>query len=531
MMVITTNETATGQGPGYWSRMDAAQAYSDFTDPGNPPISQRQYAQEHGVPRSTLGFWLRQDFPDLDPDFVHFFRCPSGQTFLRQLLCAALLVFHHDNAVGLHPIADFLQLLCLDPFVATSYGALYTLDQSLQNLLILFGKEQRQILAEHMLPKDIVLCPDEHFHGPHPCLVAIDPVSNFILVETYQPNRDSQTWAKVIKTGIEGLPVTIVGLTSDCASGLICCAQTQLQVGHQPDLFHLQRDLCQGLMFPLERPIQQAEKDLEKANRGRDMVDAAEERRPDSVPLEKIIEVVQTQIAAEEKLQQAKEKHQEAVEQIKQISAQYHPFDRESGQPVNAEQMQSRLSKPVEKLQKVVEEERLSQKAEQAVDKARKWVAVLVACLARFWLSTDKRLQELDLSEEAQRMLREYLMASYYWQTASKKESDPEERKRLAELARELWEKAWEKGGALAALAEEEKEEVKRVAGESVKLFSRSSSCVEGRNGRLSLYQHGQTRMSQQRLQALTVVHNYVGKRADGSTAAERFFGLSKAST
>jgi hypothetical protein len=74
-------------------------------------------------------------------------------------------------------------------------------------------------------------------------------------------------------------------------------------------------------------------------------------------------------------------------------------------------------------------------------------------------------------------------------------------------------------------LSEETKEAVQRVARECVGLFSRSSSCVEGRNGRLSLFHHGQTYLSEKRLQTLTVIHNYVVRREDGTTAAERFFG------
>jgi len=48
---------------------------------------------------------------------------------------------------------------------------------------------------------------------------------------------------------------------------------------------------------------------------------------------------------------------------------------------------------------------------------------------------------------------------------------------------------------------------------------------VEGRNGLLALYHHGQHGLSPQRLGALTVLHNYWVRRADGSTAAQRFFG------
>lgn len=63
-----------------------------------------------------------------------------------------------------------------------------------------------------------------------------------------------------------------------------------------------------------------------------------------------------------------------------------------------------------------------------------------------------------------------------------------------------------------------------KKAKELAELFQRSSSCVEGRNGMLSLLHHRCHRLSTNRLRALTVVHNYHIRRIDQSTAAERFF-------
>ena len=74
-------------------------------------------------------------------------------------------------------------------------------------------------------------------------------------------------------------------------------------------------------------------------------------------------------------------------------------------------------------------------------------------------------------------------------------------------------------------LSEEELEVVVQVALECAQLFQRSSSCVEGRNGQLWLRHHSLHRMSNRRLNALTVIHNYWIKRPDGTTPAERFFG------
>ena len=59
-------------------------------------------------------------------------------------------------------------------------------------------------------------------------------------------------------------------------------------------------------------------------------------------------------------------------------------------------------------------------------------------------------------------------------------------------------------------------------------LFQRSSSCVEGRNGHLALKHHALHQFTTRKLQALTVLHNYVMRRADGTTVAERFYGAAQ---
>ena len=56
-------------------------------------------------------------------------------------------------------------------------------------------------------------------------------------------------------------------------------------------------------------------------------------------------------------------------------------------------------------------------------------------------------------------------------------------------------------------------------------LFVRTSSYVEGRNGQLSLHHHRTHHITPALLKALTVIHNYVLTRRDGTTAAERFTG------
>ena len=512
-----------------WDRAEAARAFDHFQEPNHS--SQRQYAQEHGIPRATLGDWLRKEFPEhLDPDLVRFFCGSAGHAFLRRLVLALLLVFHQQNPCGLRQLGLFLELLELDHFVGSSYGALYCLDSCLQKALIHFGKEERQRLAAALkatgVVKNIVLCPDENFHGPHICLVAIEPVSNFIVVERYAEQRDSVTWAKAINTGLDGLPVHLVCLTSDQASGLVCCAEKELEVQHQPDLMHLQCNLGKPLLLPLARPISQAEKELEKFKEKELRLEQADQKKPGSLTIKMCVAHIEAEEQAKADLEQARQRLDGAVEQIREVGRVYHPFDRETGEPVLAEQMQAKLGEPLKRLQEVVEEAGLPERAQQAVAKAREgWLVLLVGCLAWYWTLVRQKLEQLDLSEEQEQAVIESLMAGYYWEMASAKEKDPQQRQRLLEMAVRLKEKAWGKGSLLAGLDVAQKQEVQTVARACAELFQRSSSCVEGRNGRLSLFHHGQTRLSEKRLAALTVVHNYVVRREDGSTAAERFFG------
>jgi hypothetical protein len=71
---------------------------------------------------------------------------------------------------------------------------------------------------------------------------------------------------------------------------------------------------------------------------------------------------------------------------------------------------------------------------------------------------------------------------------------------------------------------EELKQELMKKGQEMAETFQRSSSCVEGRNGMLSLNFHRFHRLNERSLQALTIVHNFDVRRSDGTTAAERFF-------
>jgi hypothetical protein len=511
------------QDPFRWARTEIASTLEHLSDPACP--SQRDLAERFGIPHATFNYWTRHYGPAADDPVDGFFRSAAGEETLRRIVAAALVVFQQRGACGIRLVGEFFRLSQLDRFVACSRGALHPLAAHLELDLIAFRDQEQPTLAQQMKPQTITLVPDEHFHSGKPCLVAIEPVSNFIAVECYRDRRDADTWKEAIDAGIAGMPIKVIQMTSDQARALICCAEKGLQAAHSPDLFHGQRDVLGPLLLPLARPVGQAEKDLDKASKHAAKLDVPEDQYQPLHELEALIEAVRQEMASEERLRQAKARQEKAVHEVRGVADDYHPFDRHTGQPVSAHEVGKRLNAHVDRLTEVVAEAGLGAKAHEAVTKARTWLTTLMGCVAWFWGLANARVEELDLSAEQERAVKEKLLAGHYWAMAAGRARTAEERRRLQELAETLKKEAWQAGGALVALSEEERKEVEEVARQSAGLFQRSSSCVEGRNGRLSLQQHGHSRVSERRLQALTVIHNYQVKRGDGTTAAERFFG------
>jgi hypothetical protein len=510
------------QDPFRWSRAAVVNALDGFADAD--PSSQRQHAQQLGIPHATFNYWTRRYGPDQDDPVDVFFRSAAGELVLRRIFTAALVVFQQHGACGIRLVREFLQLTQLDRFVACSRGALQSLAARLESNLVAFRDAEQPALAQQMKPRTITLVADEHFHSGKPCLVGLEPVSGFLLVECYRDHRDAHTWKEAIAEGKRGMPVDVVQLTSDLAGALVCCAEKGLGVAHSPDLFHGQRDLLKPLLLPLARPIQQAEKDLQKALAHTTKLDTPLPEPQSEEQWLALIEAVRQEQTIGQRLEQASRRQEEAVQQVRGVGDDYHPFDRDTGQPVTAEEVGQRLAARLDKLEDVVREAALGAKAQEALTRARAWVRTLMGCVAWFWCLAKSRVEELELSEEHERVVYEKLLPGHYWVVAAGRARTAEERKRLQELAEKLKTEARQEG-ALSSLSEAERQDVAEVAQASAGLFQRSSSCVEGRNGRWSLQHHGHSRVSERRLQALTVIHNYLVQRADGTTAAQRFFG------
>ena len=113
-----------------------------------------------------------------------------------------------------------------------------------------------------------------------------------------------------------------------------------------------------------------------------------------------------------------------------------------------------------------------------------------------------------DLAEPVRQWMRQELIPGLYLARAAEKASDAATRHRLRDLSQAILARARSPDGLWGTFTPEIRADLECKAQACADLFQRSSSCVEGRNGQLSLKHHALHRFTLRKLQALTVLHN-----------------------
>jgi len=494
--------------------------------------SQRQRAEALGIPRTTLQHWLeRKDSIDADPALIEFFESPVGAAFLHRMVVATH-VLTLIGPVGIRLVCQFLELTGLDKFVASSLSAQHKVSVQMQEEATAFGKQEQARLAEGMEQKQITVCQDETFH-PETCLVAIEPVSNYILLEKYAPGRKSRDWTTSMQKAVEGLPIEIVQSVSDEGTGILHHVKQELGAHHSPDVFHVQHEIIKGTGGALAAQTRRASESLEDASShvsrliGEKEAYLGAEHGPGRPPCfdARIEKARNEEETARRDLETATARQERVKKAVHGIGDVYHPVDLETGEMKTAEAVSSSLNACFSEIETASAEAGLSERCLTRIKKAKKVVVSMVATIAFYLFTIQAKVEALSLAPEVEAAVLGKLIPALYIRIASKKAKSAVERARLREKAEALLLPLRSPDGPFSGIDPAEKELIERISEECVHLFQRSSSCVEGRNGQLSLRHHSLHRISDRKLSALTVAHNYFVKRSDRTTAAERFFG------
>jgi hypothetical protein len=496
--------------------------------------SERAAAIITGIPRSTAQYHARRRQQcDLDDTVLEFFQSDSGLSFLNQLVLAIEFVLSQSGHCGLRLIQRLYELSGLDRLVACSLGTLSQRNKHMESHLIAYGRQQEaQLVATMPSDKAITCCLDETFPADI-CLVGIEPVSNFILLEEMATKRDALTWKEAIDKRLANLPVKVIQVTSDEARALINVTEQHLGAHHSPDLFHVQQEVSKASAAPLRSKAKKALAAADKTAlvletlKNQQSAYEGQERKPVGRPIDYARRQTEAEVVhatAIQEVEQAQCRQETVRKANKALGDSYHPFNMETGTERTPESLLVELNQTFDLMQGTVNEAGLSDNSLKRIEKARRMIDPMVATLQFFWLMVQGRIKLLALDSALEKVVVSVLLPATYIELHATKAKTADLRKQRQATAALLYEQL-EQDTHWQSLPRNRQDELKKVAIACSQIFQRSSSNVEGRNGQLSLHHHIYKNMSTRKLAASTVIHNYFIQRQDGTTAAERFFG------
>jgi len=235
-------------------------------------------------------------------------------------------------------------------------------------------------------------------------------------------------------------------------------------------------------------------------------------------------QVMQAVDAARQEVQRLAGQRETLSQSIRAIGHAYHFVDLERGVRRNGTLIAKDIQRHIATIRAVAQHEQLSQACLDRIEQAERVVPKMQATIEFVSGYVRQQVQRLELTPPQSFAMHARLIPSYYLErvaaTRTVTQGAP-----LRERAERLRTPLFAPEGALGACSPAEQDKLKGKAAKLAEVVQRSSSNVEGRNGYLSLRNHQLRGLAHPRKRAcLTAVHNFLLTRADGTTAAERFF-------
>ena len=500
----------------------------------NTDLSERQFSHSQGIPKSTFQGWrysrAKIDAPSTQ---IEFFESETGQCFLERLVYAVIFHLHECGSVSLNLISACFKDIGISQFFASSPTYLKTLARTMQDEIANFGKEQVTILSKDMSPQKISVAQDETFFNGQPCLVGMAMPSNYILLEKMVDNRKADTWNSNMDQALKGLNVTLLQSCSDQGSSLINHIEQHLTISSSPDLFHINQDIGRSGSRALggkekayrDKLTGEYEKTMKLTQKYEAL---SEDPFAQETQKERLLIQENNELRALANLREAQLNCKKFKTGRSGVSLNYHPYDLRYGLPQSPEKVEKLLREDMAQCQEAIAN--LGGKAQLKLDKAIRLIPKMCSSLIFFFSTITVFLKDLELDQRAKNLIEDELIPAAYLSLVAEKSSDKKIIERLLALADEKRIDCLRACGAYASFSEEERAWMLEVATGMAEIIQRSSSCVEGRNGQLKLKYHNLHRLSERKMNSLTVIHNFHIRRSDGTTPAQRFFRKSHAS-
>lgn len=464
------------------------------------------------------------------PDARAFFDGPEGQRWLHGLLVVLLLIVVLQCGAGVERVQFILKALGLDKRIACSRAHLQERVITMSARVRDFGVEATHALCAKLQERVVNLVADEMWLAGTMVLVALDPVSGWIGVQKTALKRDGETWTGEVRDAFKGMSLTIRTVGADCAKGLIHMALSGLGVTHSADLFHGQYELSGAYGRRLSLRVQAAEKVHREAVAETEAVREAQRAyeagargpgRPREWPHHIAVAVRQEGIAASA-LAEARTDQESMRDVVCGLSATLHPIDLRSGEATDEARVVAALEALLDRGYAIAES--LGAHRTKAVEKVRRMVPSWGAMITAWWSQVRARVEAQGLSEELSALVLTVLIpALYVDRVRARNHIDAAERAKLGVTLEGLLSRlraapAWQRLDARV------RGDLIEMAEECAGWFVRCTGSAEGHNGWLRLRFHQLHVVTADWLETQRVLHNFLIRRADGTTAAERLF-------
>jgi len=444
-----------------------------------------------------------------------------------------LFVVTLGGAGGARLAARIFELAGLARWMGASPASCQRAARTMTRHVADFGRDESRRLAAQGPTREITICEDETFH-PQTCLVAMEPVSDFVLLERYAPGRSADTWRDAFRAATEGLRLKVVQGVGDAGKALTHHIAVCLGAHKGPDLFHVQYDVSRASAPVLAARVRAAIAAHEHAVMALADVEHEHARalrapRGPGRPIDwdtRRRRACQALREAARALNEAEHDRDDLRAANRAIGAAYHPYDLVTGAARELAVVEADLKASFGEIWSIAGHAALPESRWGTLRKAEAAVPSMVATLAFVQGLIVARTAALGLPAAALACVRTLLIPGQYLARQAAQQSGREVRAALRARSAALLQEA-AASASWADVPTALRAQAEAVARECAWLFIRSSACVEGRNGQLSLRHHHLHRIPATKLAALTTVHNYATFRDDGTTPASRFFGKS----
>lgn len=438
-----------------------------------------------------------------------------GRQWLTRLVGATLSTFGLKRGVGLDTMHEFFARLHLETQVGWSPTALRRVLQALAAAVLETAAAWEQEGCASGEVREVIGAVDETFLE-RMMLVCMDLATGSLLLEEVADDRTSPTWQALVAERLKGLGTGMLSVVSDRAKALIQLAEQGRECLSMPDFFPVVHAIVQSYARAMGQRWRHAQQALTRATE-------VLARRQGQLQAEHAICEARAQVEARQaEVTRWEEAFNISRGSLESLSLTLHPFRLSGSPPQSSAQVDSQLTATVEAIEAFARDHQLPAR-HNAITKVRKQVPALAALVDFWWQGVHQDLEPFLLSPRWRQWVHECRLPMVYGDYPVGR-TRCRRRKAAMQAAWQTAQAAFDRHTITQRLAPHVLAEWQAWATDRVKVFQRASSAVEGRNGLLSQLHHNQRGFPQRRYRVWTVVHNFDGHAADGTTPAVRFF-------